>query len=261
MKTKYSNISKKENELLNKILEYKKDIFTIKDINYLLSYKNKQSYKLIENLVKKKIAFRISKGKYFIDYMYETPDLFSIASNIIWPSYISFWFMLSKYGFTEQMPIELIVVTKKSKKTIELKNARISFVKFPTKKFFGYTCNENAVFANKEKALIDSLYLSKYAGGISEFFKCLYNSWNEINHKLLIQYAFRMNSKVLLKRLGFLIEQSKLKINNMLIEKLRKNTSNGYSKLDPSLSKKGEYNSRWKLIINVDDLFEWRRIR
>ncbi|MBC8501282.1 MAG: hypothetical protein H8D38_05980 [DPANN group archaeon] len=259
MQTNYIGISKTENLLLSELLKYKKDVFTIKDINYLLSYKDLQSYKLIENLVRKKIAFRLSKGRYFIDYMYKSTDLFSIASNIVWPSYVSFWIMLNKYGFTEQVPVEIAVVTNKSRKSITLKNARIVFINFPKKRFFGYTHTENFVFANREKALIDSLHIPKYAGGIGEIFKCLYNAWNEIDHKVLINYALRMDNKSLLKRLGFLIEKAELDITKPLLAKLKKNLSKSYSKLDPSFSKKGEYNTKWKLIVNLDNLFEWRQ--
>ncbi len=259
METNYFGISKNENLLLNKLLENNKGVFSVKDINYLLDYNNKQSYKLIENLVRKKIAFRLSKGRYFIDRLYKDTELFSIASNIIFPSYISFWAILNKYGFTEQVPVDMVVVARKRRVMITLKYARIVFIRFSKRRFFGYTHNNSAVFANKEKALIDSLFMMKHAGGISEICKCLYNAWSTIDHAILIEYALRMDNKSLLKRLGFLIEQMNLDIPSNLIMMVRNNIGKGYSKLDPSFPKKGKYNTKWKLIINAGDLFEWRQ--
>src|SRR3989338_7449585 len=80
------------------------------------------------------------------------------------------------------------------------------YVVISAKRFFGYTKIGNIIIAEREKAIIDSLLFPKYAGGIKELIACLEKSINELNKEKLLDYAVRIKSKAVLRRLGFILE-------------------------------------------------------
>ena len=248
---KKSSISKSEYELIEKIKNAQLAVFEIDDAVKLTGWKKEKSYQVVHNLKNKSLISEINGGKYAISLFMEGINLFEIASNIVWPSYISFWSALNYYKFTEQLPRTVFVAATKSKRDIEFENNKIKFVTIAKKRFFGYRKVDEIIIAQREKALLDSLLLPRYAGGIDEVFKCLKNAWDEIDKELLVEYAMKMENKSLLKRLGHLIESGNLEINRELIEKMRSKTGKGYSKLDPEMERKGEYNNKWRLVINV----------
>ncbi len=255
-KQRKSSISKTEYKILEKLKENSVEVFDIELVEKLTAFKRAKIHQLLSSLKKKRIIHYISRGKYFFLFP-QAPDAIFLSCNILWPSYISFWTALNFYKFTEQMPRTIFLVTTKKAKSITLLDRKIVFVRLSRKRFFGYEKIDNIVIAEKEKALIDSLLLPRYAGGIEEVFKCLLNAWVEVDKRKLIEYALKMKNKSLIKRLGYLIEHGNFKIERGLLKKMEKKIGKGYSKLDTT-GKVIEYNKKWKLIINVpkEKLFE-----
>jgi len=74
-------------------------------------------------------------------------------------------------------------------------------------------------------------------------------------------YAERMGNTAIIKRLGYLIESLDLDVDLEVISKLREMISQGMSALDPTRPKKGIYNTRWNLLLNISEetLEEMRR--
>ena len=105
------------------------------------------------------------------------------------------------------------------------------------------------MIADKEKAVIDSLLLPKYAGGIREIIKSINSGFNELNIKKLSDYAVKIESKAVLRRFGFILEEINYKEKEL--KKLGKNIGKGYELLDPNLPKKNNLNNKWLLDINI----------
>lgn len=251
-KTQKSSISKSEYELIEKIRNSQVNVFSAQDVVKLLGWKKSKAYFTIHNLKNKGVIMSLINGRYTLSSVFQEHEPFSVASHVIWPSYISFWSALNFYKFTEQLPRTIFVATTKAKKEITFEEQRIKFVSLSKERFFGYREANEVTIAEKEKAIVDSLLLPRYSGGINEIAKCLKNAWGELNKKTLAAYSLRMRNKSLVKRLGYLIEKEKLKIEKKLIEKLQRNIGGeGYSKLEPQLEKKGRYDKRWGLIINI----------
>jgi predicted transcriptional regulator of viral defense system len=61
-----------------------------------------------------------------------------------------------------------------------------------------------------------------------------------------------MKNVAIVKRLGFLMENLKLGDASILREKVE--LSKGFPSLDPILPRKGVYNRRWGLLVNVKDV-------
>lgn len=233
------NLSKLENKAYERIKESGLTVFNISDISLLLEIKKQKTYNLIKSLKKKKIINSISNGKFALS---ETNE-FEIASSINFPSYISFWTALNYYGFSDNTPKKIFIVTTKYSKEKD----NFKFITLSKKRFFGYISVGKITLAEKEKAIIDSLLMPKYAGGIKEIKISLEKALKEIDIKKLIDYAIKINSKAVIRRLGFLLDQLKIKYP----KKIEKLIGKGYELLDPSLEKRNNLNKKWLLDINI----------
>ena len=215
-------------------------IFKYKDIKLLLNIDKIKAYNLVKALKKKGVIKKA--GKRFLA-LSEAND-FLVGININFPSYISFWSALNFYGFSDQMP--KLIFLAGVKRSCQINNFK--YVTLSKKRFFGYTMVHGITIAEKEKAIIDSLFLPKYAGGIKEIMKCIKYALNEIDINKLVNFALKMNSRSILRRLGFILEE--LKFRGKLLTKLRRNIGKGYELLDPNLKRKNNFNKRWLLDVN-----------
>ncbi|MEM5778473.1 MAG: hypothetical protein QXK49_02510 [Candidatus Aenigmatarchaeota archaeon] len=230
----------KTNEFLAKLRLLKKPVFEMSDISRILRKEEKYVRVFIKRIEKKGLLKRIERGK----YIFEDENPFLVASNLIFPSYISFISALNYYGLTTQISKTIFIVSLKQKKEIKLNDYNIKFIKFNKKRFFGFKkekINEKFLFIGEiEKIIADSLFLPKYCP-LSEIFFALRNS--EFSTQKLVFYSSKM-SKAALKRLGYLMELA-----NKDTEAI-KNINLKYDLLNPFLEPKGEKNKKWRLIIN-----------
>lgn len=229
-------LSKLENLAYEELRKNNLFLFKVKDLTLLLRIKKTKAYNLIKALKKKGAIKKV--GKNFLAFK-DTNEL-TLATNLNYPSYISFWSALNYYGFSDQIPKKIFLATTKYTKEIN----NFKYITISKKRFFGYTKIQSITIAEKEKAIIDSLLFPKYSGGIKEISKCIHVALNEINIKKLINYALKVKSKAVLRRLGFILEKKKS------LEKLRKKIGKGYELLDPNLKKRNNLNKKWLLDIN-----------
>jgi len=215
-------------------------VFNLLDLCLLLKIDKIKAYNLIKSLKKKDAIKKAGKG--FLTF--KDSNEMAISTMINYPSYISFWSALNYYGFSDQMPKKIFLATTKYTKEIN----NFKYITLSKKKFFGYIGIGNMTLADKEKAIVDSLLFPKYSGGIIEVTKCIKSALKEIDLKKLIKYALKVESKVVLRRLGFILED--LKYKGKLLKKIRAQIGKGYELLDPSLKRKNNLNKRWLLDVN-----------
>jgi predicted transcriptional regulator of viral defense system len=229
-----------ERQFIDRIQGQNLGIITISDAARFINKSRRYTALYLTRLENRGIIKRIEKGKYALP---NTNSLI-IASNIIMPSYISFLSGLAYYHKTTQMPRIIQVVTTKSKKRIKYENEKIQFIKL--KKAFGYKREKTPdgyVFVGEiEKIMIDSLFIPKYCP-ISE---TMHAMDSKIDTKKLIDYAFKMNSIVVLKRLGYALELNGVNI----YEKVKNHLNKRYDLLNPQLPPIGKNNDKWKIKIN-----------
>ncbi|MBU1005030.1 MAG: hypothetical protein KJ561_04325 [Nanoarchaeota archaeon] len=217
-------------------------IFKTKDLMLLLSIDKEKAYNLLKSLKKKKAINTAKAGLYSLHGINEL----AIGPYLNWPSYLSFWSALIYYGFTDQMPRDLFYASTRYKKRIK----GYKYITISKKRFFGYTKIGDIIIAEKEKAIIDSLLFPKYSGGIGELAACIKRSLEELDHEKLLDYAFKVKSKSVLRRLGFILDTIGYK--KQILDKLLKNIGKGYGLLDPSQGKRNNLNKKWLLDINYD---------
>lgn len=173
---------------------------------------------------------------------------------------ISYWSALNYYGYTEQIPRTVFISTPKrgASTSQELLNIPYRLIFLSPKKFFGVTTvwinNKPVQITDKEKTIVDCFDRPKFCGGIIEAAKGLSEGIKDgVDLERLTSYADQIGSSAVFKRLGFLAEILKLPIEPWLTE-WQKHVSRSYSLLDPTQLKRGRYNAKWHVIVNVEDI-------
>lgn len=244
----YNGISPLEARILKTITEKDLVLFGVKEIQRLTNWKSSRIYNLLQSLEKKRYIHRIKRNNYVITENI-TENIFRISTELIEPSYISFWTALSYYGYTEQQIKTIQLVTTKQTKALKLSAFKIKPTTFKTKRFFGYKKTEDFVIATPEKTFIDSLYQLNKCGGVDEYCKCLQNAWTVLNKKELVDGLILFDNKSMISRIGYIIDYLSLK-KPRYITKLKTNISQAPIKLDPNKKKSGPYNKKWNILIN-----------
>ena len=231
---------------------------------HLFGVSRLEASQIFKRLKRRELICEVEKGKYLLlgfEPQRVLSEPFFIATRLVQPSYISFWSSLNFYGFTEQTPRTVLVVTTRKKNGVIFGDMRFKYIKLSSHKFFGYqeirSGDLSYLMADKEKAIVDALDLPRYSGGIAEIFKCMYQGREETEVEKLMEYALRVNNKSLNSRLGYLL--SKLGIE---ARGLRANISLSFVRLDPSKSCSRQWNKEWKVNVNLseEELFKWREI-
>lgn len=227
--------------------EFEKPIFTVNDAVRILDTDKEYARLYLHRLKSKGIMLAVERNKYSLVDTHP----YAIASNLLFPSYISFLTAAHYYGATMQIPTTIYIAATRSKKNLDFGSYSIDFIKLKKERFFGYQRerfqNKFIFMAEKEKMIIDSLLLPQYCP-IDETIRALDNK--DLNIDTLIEYGIRMDSSVTLKRLGFFLELKGIDVSDQIKDKL--NTK--YDPLNPFLPGKGEKNRKWKLIVN--EVFE-----
>ena len=95
--------------------------------------------------------------------LYYTRDAteYEIASNIIYPSYVSLISSLRFHNLTEQIPNTIYIVTTKRHAPIaDINGYRVEFRNVKKGMMFGYRKVDGAFVADPEKAIIDMIYFN-----------------------------------------------------------------------------------------------------
>lgn len=218
--------------------------------------------KMASSLERKRWLERIGKGVYLVLSLNAgskpewTEDAYYIASKIAGEYYIGYYNMLNHYGWTEQIPLKIIVAVKKPLKSRKILGIEYEFVALDKKKFFG-TENKRIgtheiCVSDKEKTIVDALDHPEYCGGIEEVAKCIYEAKAEVDWKKVIEYAKKIGNGAVFKRLGYISDVMVLELPDEQMKQIRNGVTKGYSLLYPSRQKEGVHNSKWNLIINAN---------
>lgn len=264
MKTRES-LGKNGSLILNEMAQLDKAVFTIEEAKKATKLESNILKETLSLLVKKEWLMRLERGLYLI-VPFEagqegrwTSDPFVLASKLITPYYIAYWSAASYWGWTEQLPSTVFIVSPSRKFVNEktILNITFRFIKISEDKFFGiseeWVANKKIKFSDKEKTIVDILDKPELSGGIKEVAKCLRNAFNEkqLNPQILTDYIRKANNNAVFKRLGYICEVLEI-FDQDWRNAWQGFISKGYSKLDPTINKaKNKFNSAWQLIINV----------
>ncbi|MCL4388695.1 hypothetical protein M1408_02620 [Candidatus Marsarchaeota archaeon] len=193
-------------EILASLAAHNKRVFSINDAAKAMGKSKRYASKLLSA---NKEVERIERGKYYIKS--GNTGIYEIASQIVFPSYVSGFAALRYYSLVEQEVVKYTVVTIKRHKSLKVAGATIEFVTFPKSRFFGYNKRSGAYIATVEKAIVDSLYLRSppYSYVSEALDNALRNGM--LNANALRDFAREMRSKKVALQVESLINAEKPK--------------------------------------------------
>ena len=251
-----TGLSRLSSKLLSNLSSEKKEVFSIKDAEAASGERGLRLRKLLCRLTKSKWVKRIERGKYLILHLESGlhagygADTYMLARKLANPYYIGFLSALNYYGITEQISRIVFIVATKSKRPMHFQAQEYRFVKLPEKRFFGVTEEWAGQLkfniSNREKTVIDCLFLPKYSGGLTEVAKAFRN---KLDFEKLYNYALEMDDLATVKRLGYILDI--LKIKTPVVKELLSKVRGGFCLLDTGGPKTGHKNRKWKIIENI----------
>jgi predicted transcriptional regulator of viral defense system len=255
-----SQLGKKEAEFLAKAGAH--PTFNLAFARQMLRHtKHDPTPQFLERLQNKGWIRRIRRGRFAVIPLSSgeerSPQLheFVVAMELVSPAVISYWSALNYHGMTEQIPRTVFVATNHPvrRKPREVLGMNYKIVSLKPGKMFGIMKDwiDEIPFSitDREKTIIDGLDLPQYAGGVTEIAKALKNSWKNLDEKKLWKYAVKIGNSAVAKRLGFMMET--LGLGDVKALRAEMQFASGFSPLDPTMPKRGKYNRRWGLLVNV----------
>lgn len=237
------------------------EVFTVPEASRALKMVGPRLRKLLFDLADSRWLERIEKGKYALIPLQAGPGAsygthpFIYARKLTSPYYVGFSSALNYHGITEQVGRTVYIASTHPKKPIDFHATHYCFVRLPKPRFFGF--KEDWLgkvkfnISDVEKTVVDCLYLPQYGAGLSETVKA-FKSKPDL--RKMCDYALRMESGSLIKRLGFLLDA--LDMDKQITSELAAKVGGGYCLLDATGPKTGRLNKKWRIIENVrmDDL-------
>jgi len=212
-------------------------VFTLNDILKVTGLSRNVAYVYVNRMLKSNLLYRVERGKFTV---YNDP--FLVSTQLIYPSYISFFTALFLHGKTMQTVNEIFVASSKRRRGLESFGMKIKFVKLGPEFMFGFEKVEKGrsfiFLAELEKAILDSLYLPRYCP-LSE----VYHALKDANIERLLEFASKIGVEAVNRRLGYLLDLLGVKTN------LAVKTRTPY-KLNPTIGSLGKFNSKWRLYVN-----------
>lgn len=157
----------------------------------------------VHRMIKQGVLKKVSKGIYST-----SKDIFSIASNIYYPSYISFLSASYRFGLTEIIPRVISIVTTKKHKSLEFERYTIDFI--PLKEIFGYSKEGNGssvtFMVDIEKLMIDAFLKPKNMGNFEEI-KNIFEKSEKIDIEKIRHYLKKLNSNKIYRQVGYMLEE------------------------------------------------------
>ncbi len=224
-------------ELLEKLRS--KALFRMQDIERIGDCKGAYAKLILNRLKQRGLIRKIRRNTY------TTKDnIFLISSNIVYPSYISFWSASYFLGYTEQILNTVQIATTRKAAPIEFEGYRIKFI--PLKALFGYKkirTNEGDIFvAEDERLLIDCFLRPNECGNFDEIIKIFENA--KVDEDKVVKYLKIVGNSNVIKRVGYLLGTVRnIDITHHFI--LDKN----YVVLNPFSDKWEKTDSKWRLKI------------
>lgn len=144
-------------KLLNNLQQISKSYFSFADLRKIYSGQPENLKVIVYRLIKQQKIFRLQKGYYALNLA--QVDWEQLACEILQPSYISFEYALHYYELLDQIPARVTLATTKKNRELILTNQVFEYSHLNSKLYFGYKIQGNFLIAEKEKALLDEIYL------------------------------------------------------------------------------------------------------
>lgn len=259
-------------KLILSLYESNKLIFTPKDVEDITGIKGKHLYRFIQQLINREVILRLRQGKYFVipqEIGRESKYIGNwylvareIANSHLY--YISHHSAMDLHNMLTQPLMKIYITSPKQerRKRRTIGNVPFEFIYQKREKIWGIqeiwiTNTEKARVSELERTILDCISKPKYSGGILEVAKGIGIQKEKINFSKLLDYIKKLNSNVVAKRMGYILEALRIGDEDF-IKELKRHINNKYYILDPILTVTDSFKNDWKLIANIskEELFK-----
>lgn len=143
-------------ELISSITSHGMDFFRISDLRKLFPREANLNVS-VKRMVDAGVIIPLTRGTYAI-YV-EKLDIEKLATQLYYPSYISFESALAKYGILNQGMYGLTLATTRHSKKMTLAGVDCEYCRIRESLYTGYSLIKGTFLACPEKACLDLLYL------------------------------------------------------------------------------------------------------
>ena len=246
-----SNLALLEKNFLLDLEEQEIEIFTMDFISNIFKNKYSNLQSIIYSLTNSGALIRLENRKYCKKTFVND---FALGTFLLDDSAIAYWSALNYWGLTEQIPNTVFVQSLRLKRNKRIRGVYYKFVKISEKKFYGIIQmgrgKHKIRITDLEKTIIDCFDLPVYSGGYDELIKSFIKT--KLNTTKLLDYSLRVDNLSIMKRISFLAYLFKLRGFERYKKETKKRLKDKYTLFSPLREGKGNFNSEWKLVINMD---------
>ncbi|MGC9977031.1 MAG: transcriptional regulator [Syntrophales bacterium] len=267
MNLKYNNRMKtlgpQAARLITTLYEYNRPRFRLEDVQRILGLDEPASRNLVRKLVNRGIVTRLKPGLFVLvpfELGKETEYMGSpliVARELAHGKdyYLSHGTAMEIHGMTTQPQLVVHMTILNKRRPVHIMGTEFRFISSKKELFFGFadhwvTKQEKVKVSDLERTVIDGLRMPEYCGGITELAKGIWMRQEAIDGSRLTDYAMRINSGAVIRRLGYIMEVYHIGSPDMM-GKLQNHLTETYVKLDPVLPAEGKFLRKWRLQLNV----------
>jgi predicted transcriptional regulator of viral defense system len=245
-----ANLTKAQLLFIQLLNEGEIEYFTISEIEKQLNYKFNNINEVLENLVQKKILYRLQKSFYaVINFNNQNVIGTFICNN----STVAYWSALHIHGITTRFPNTVFIQTTKRKRDKTIRGVNYKFVTIRERKRAGVITlgygNNSYPITDIEKTIVDCFDLPIYSGGFDLLISAFAQA--KLNSRKMIEYSDAINNIAAIKRIGFLAELLNKKRLQTFINYAKVRVNEKYNLIDSAGEEGGKFVSSWKLRLNV----------
>ncbi|MBI2602205.1 MAG: transcriptional regulator [Deltaproteobacteria bacterium] len=246
------------------------NIFDVPKAASLLKLHGKEAAGFVDRLIERGLVTRLKGGLYQLvpfelgrESTY-VGDPFIImaelaASCMKEPEkyFISHGSAMELHQMVTQPQFKVFATVPKFLRSRNIHGTEFRFVTCKPDHFFGFekdwrTKTKSILVSDIERTVLDGMKQPDYCGGIGEVAKGLWIKRTAIDIPKLIEYALKLESGAVYRRLGFLCSFYEIASEDSL-KPLKSRLTSTYQLLDPSLPKEGPYTSSWKIQLNISE--------
>ena len=262
--------------LLEEIAEREGPIFEIEDVKslaYDLGISSQGLRSTLHSLSRSGWITRIKRGVYVITspLFQDEVQPFALADALVNPMAIGYWSALSHHGLTTQIPPMVQAMTPKKVVTPEMREGEasrprgrsvwkvmeieIEFINIQEKRFFGFQQEwvsrwHRVSITDRERTFLDLVARPRLFGGIEMAMETFENYSATLDHEKVIEYTIKYSMGSVIKRMGWILD--KMGVSKKIFTPLQEYGVNTYYALDPTRPKKGNPESHWNIVHNLN---------
>jgi predicted transcriptional regulator of viral defense system len=206
---------------------------------------------------------RLERGRYLIVPLEAgvdrewSEDPLAIGTVLAPEGAAAYWTALRHWGWTTQLLRTQFFITPSRRSNPEptVLGVKYRFVTLKADRIFGireeWRGGLKIRVTDPERSVVDSLDRTDLSGGVNEIADAIAAGWDELDASRLTEYMERFGSGTVPKRLGFLVENLGLPVDEGTLGQWRQLAGSGITRLERGGPESGPMRRRWNLQINV----------